>query len=525
MLNKSPLWQELIDHRKEIETQPMRTLFARDPGRFTRYSMEMDGLFLDYSKNRITDTTMNLLMDLARVMKVEEWRNRMFDGDKINTTEDRAVLHTALRRPAGDRVMVDGENVMPFVHDVLERMREFVSDVHDGRKRGYTGKKFTHVVNIGIGGSDLGPKLVCEALKPFHEPGLEVRFVSNVDGTHLTETLKDLNPETTLFLVCSKTFTTQETMLNALSAQSWLIAKLKNEGAIGAHFAALSTNDNAVRDFGIAPEHMFPFRDWVGGRYSLWSSVGLSIALAIGFANFEKLLAGACAMDRHFRETPLHKNMPVIMAMLGIWYRNFWGASGHALLPYDQYLESLPRWLQQTDMESNGKSVTRDSQPVEWETAPVIFGEPGTNGQHAFYQMLHQGTELVPCDFIGIVKSHNPLSNTGGDHHKVLMANMTAQSQALMKGRTLEEADNNPHRVFSGNRPSNTIILDKLDPHRLGMLLALYEHRVFVQGIVWQINSFDQFGVELGKELANKVLSGADTGDSSTSGLNARLRA
>jgi glucose-6-phosphate isomerase len=520
MLNKSPLWQELADHRQAMEGQPLRGLFAHDPGRFARYSLEQDGLFLDYSKNRVTDATMNLLLDLARVCRVEQWRERMFEGEKINTTENRAVLHTALRRPAGDSVMVDGENIIPFVHDVLERMREFTADILDGRKRGHTGKRFTHVVNIGIGGSDLGPKLVCEALRPVGERRLDVRFVSNVDGTHLTETLRGLNPETTLFLVCSKTFTTQETMMNALAAQAWLLAKMKNEAAVGRHFVALSTNQNAVRDFGIDPEYTFPFRDWVGGRYSLWSAVGLSICLANGFAAFEKLLAGAHAMDRHFREAPLHKNMPVILAMLGVWYRNFWGASAHAVLPYDQYLESFPRWLQQTDMESNGKSVTRDGAPVEWETAPVIFGEPGTNGQHAFYQMLHQGTDLVPCDFIGTVESYNPL----GDHHKVLMANMAAQGQALMRGRTLEEADGNPHRVFSGNRPSNTLLLERVDPYHLGQLLALYEHKVFVQGIVWQINSFDQFGVELGKELAHKALSGGGPGDSSTSGLLARLR-
>ncbi len=525
MLNERPEWVALAKHRKAMESVSIKSLFAQDAQRFDRFHVSHEGMLLDYSKHRVTAETMTLLVNLARACDVEGWRDRMFEGDAINESEGRAVLHTALRRPAADKVMVDGENVMPFVHGVLKQMKAFTESVLSKQWKGHTGKPIETVVNIGIGGSDLGPYMVCEALKPF-KTRLDVRFVSNVDGAHIHETVKGCDPETTLFIVASKTFTTQETMANADTAKKWLLAALKDQAAIAKHFVALSTNEKAVQAFGIAPENMFPFRDWVGGRYSLWSAIGLSICLAVGFDNFEKLLAGGHAMDRHFQTAPLDKNMPVIMALLGLWYRNFWNADSIAVLPYSQYLHRFTAFLQQMDMESNGKSVDRQGRRVGYETGPIVFGEPGTNGQHAFYQLIHQGTSLIPCDFIGAVNIENGLQ----EHQRMLLANMIAQAQALMDGRGLAASGNDPQKVFEGNRPSTTILFDRLDPIRLGMLIALYEHKVFVQGILWNINSFDQWGVELGKVLAKNILSAMDKGgapdgaDSSTAGLLAALR-
>lgn len=507
MLSDTAAWRALRAHRALIEKTHMRELFTRDPQRQKKFTLAAGGLRLDYSRHRITDETMDLLLALARDCGLEGWRDRLLGGAKINNTEDRAVLHTALRAPADAQIVVDNENIVPFVHQVLAQMRDFSDAVRSGAWTGHTGKAIKTVVNIGIGGSDLGPRMVCGALKPYASDDLAVRFVSNVDPSDISETLRSCEPETTLFVIASKTFTTQETMANAQAAKDWALRHLKSDDAIARHFVALSTNAQAVKAFGIDPANMFPFRDWVGGRYSLWSSIGLSVCLAAGFDNFRRLLDGAHAMDRHFAEAPLAENMPVILALLGIWYRNFWDAQAYACLPYDHYLTLLPPWLQQLDMESNGKGVTRDGQPVTYETGPVVFGQPGTNGQHAFYQLIHQGTAVIPCDFIGALESHNPL----GDQHRVLLANMMAQAQALMQGRTLEEAGGNPHRVFEGNRPSSVILLERLDPYHLGMLLALYEHKVFAQGIIWNINSFDQWGVELGKELAKGLLaSGGD---------------
>jgi glucose-6-phosphate isomerase len=524
MLNELPAWQDLQAHRRKMEPVAMRDLFAADPQRFSRYSLGLEGFFLDYSKHRITDETLSLLLRLARERNVEGWRKKMFAGEKINNTENRAVLHTALRRPPGDKVLADGENVIPAVHIVLKQMKIFTAAIHSGTWKGHTGKKIRTVVNIGIGGSDLGPLMVCEALRHKTVKDIAVRFVSNVDGAHIAQILADCDPETTLFIVASKTFTTQETMANAHTARDWLLKKLKDEAAVARHFVALSTNREAVTAFGIDAANMFPFWDWVGGRYSLWSSIGLSICLAVGFENFQELLHGAYIMDRHFQDAPLEKNMPVILALLGIWYRNFWNAQSYAALPYSQNLHRLPAWLQQLDMESNGKSVTRDGKPVTYDTGPVVFGEPGTNGQHAFYQLIHQGTALIPCDFIGVLKAPYDI----GDHHKLLLANMVAQSQALMQGRSQTESGNDTHKTFSGNRPSTTILLNALEPRYLGMLLALYEHKIFVQGIIWDINSFDQWGVQLGKILAENILKAQDKNDlsafeSSTAGLLARV--
>ena len=536
-LTRSPAWEALVRHREEVSTLHMRDLFAADPDRFNRFSMEACGLLFDYSKNRITEETRALLLDLARQQRVEDWRDRMFAGEKINITEDRAVLHTALRNRSNRPVLVDGQDVMPEVNGVLHRMERFVKQVRDGAWTGYTGHPITDVVNIGIGGSDLGPVMVTEALTPYLHPQIGVHFVSNVDGTHLTETLEWLDPETTLFVIASKTFTTQETLTNAHSARRWFLETAGDEAHIAKHFVAVSTNEAEVRKFGIDPANMFGFWDWVGGRYSLWSAIGLPIALGIGMDRFYELLSGAHAMDEHFRTAPLDRNMPVLMAMLGVWYVNFWGAQSHAVLPYDQYLHRFPAYLQQLDMESNGKSVDREGNRVHYATGPVVFGEPGTNGQHAFYQLIHQGTELVPCDFIAPATTHNPI----GDHHRILLSNFFAQPEALMRGKTADEVRAEmtkagkppaeieslvPHRVFEGNKPSNSILFKKLDPATLGALIALYEHKVFVQGIVWNINSFDQWGVELGKQLAGKILpelqdgpTGALTHDSSTNGL------
>ncbi|PZQ45383.1 MAG: glucose-6-phosphate isomerase [Micavibrio aeruginosavorus] len=514
---RKPEWAALAQHRAALENTSMRDLFAKDGGRFKNFTVSVPGLLFDYSKNRITAETIEKLVALAKASDLEGWREKMFSGEKINSTEGRAVLHTALRAPKDAVINVDGENVVPFVHDVLAKMKKFSDDVRSGAWKGHTGKALRHIVNIGIGGSDLGPYMVCEALKPYTPAHIDMHFVSNVDGTHLAETLKSINPEETLFIVASKTFTTQETMANAVAAKKWLVEKLGDEKAVAKHFCALSTNTDAVAKFGIDDANMFPFKEWVGGRYSLWSAIGLSICFAVGFDNFEKLLAGGRAADEHFKSSPLEKNIPVLMALLGIWYRNFWDFGSIAVLPYDQYLHRFAAFLQQMDMESNGKNVDREGSKItDYKTGPVLFGEPGTNGQHAFYQLIHQGVDIIPCDFIAPKKSHNAVAN----QHTLLLNNMLAQSQALMQGRTLEEAGNNQARVFPGNRPNNVFVFDTLDPYSLGFLIALYEHKVFTQGIIWNINSFDQYGVELGKELANNIEKGqTGTLDASTQGL------
>ncbi|HYG87741.1 MAG TPA: glucose-6-phosphate isomerase [Azospirillum sp.] len=536
-LTQSAAWTALSAHRQAMAGTHMRDLFAADPKRFERFSLEAAGLLFDYSKNRITDETVRLLLDLARQQDVEGWRDRMFAGERINITENRPVLHTALRNRSDRPVLVDGEDVMPEVNAVLKRMGRFVKAVRDGAWTGYTGQPITDVVNIGIGGSDLGPVMATEALSPYLHPEIGVHFVSNVDGTHIMETLEWLDPESTLFVIASKTFTTQETLTNAHTARRWFLDTAEDEAFVAKHFVAVSTNEAEVRRFGIDPENMFGFWDWVGGRYSLWSAIGLPIALGIGMSKFEDLLAGAHAMDEHFRTAPLDRNMPVLMAMLGVWYVNFWGATSYAVLPYDQYMHRFPAYLQQLDMESNGKSVDRQGTAVDYATGPVVFGEPGTNGQHAFYQLIHQGTELIPCDFLAAAETHNPV----GDHHRILLSNFFAQPEALMRGKTADEVRDEmrkkgvpateieelvPHRTFPGNKPTNSILFKKLDPATLGALIALYEHKVFVQGVVWNINSFDQWGVELGKQLASKILPelsqcgpAAGQHDSSTAGL------
>ncbi|WP_207478072.1 glucose-6-phosphate isomerase [Arenibaculum pallidiluteum] len=517
-LTGSPAWRALQAHRDEMDGVRMRDLFDQDPDRFRRFSLEPGaGFLVDYSKNRITPRTVELLLDLARQQDVEGWRERMFEGRRINSTEDRAVLHTALRDRSGRPLSVDGQDVTADVEAVLHRVCRFAQAVRDGAWTGHAGGQITDIVNIGIGGSDLGPAMVCEALRPYGHPDLRMHFVSNVDATHIAETLKRCDPARTLFVIASKTFTTQETLANAHTARSWFLEHVGDESAIARHFVAVSTNEAAVRAFGIDPENMFGFWDWVGGRYSLWSAIGLPIALFIGPERFVELLDGAHAMDEHFRTAPLERNAPVLLGMLGVWYANFWGAAAHAVLPYDQYLARLPAYLQQADMESNGKSVNRRGERVDYQTGPVIFGEPGTNGQHAFYQLIHQGTKLIPCDFIAPAVSHNPM----GEHHALLLSNFLAQTEALMRGKTEEEVRAElagqglsgealealvPHKVFEGNRPTNSILLERLDPGRLGMLIALYEHKIFVQGIVWEVNSFDQWGVELGKQLAKAIL-------------------
>ena len=509
-------WQALKKHYETIKDSQMRDMFAKDPERFNKFSLKLENMLLDYSKNRINEETMKLLVDLAKASGIEEAREKMFTGEKINWTEGRAVLHTALRNRSNKPVMVDGKDVMPDVNAVLAKMKAFCAKVRSGEWKGFTGKKIKNVVNIGIGGSDLGPVMITEALKHYAD-GPEVYFVSNVDGTDFVETTKHLDPEETLFIVASKTFTTQETMTNAHTAREWLLKKLGDPKAVAFHFVALSTNKEEVEKFGIDPQNMFEFWNWVGGRYSSWSAIGLSIALSIGFDRFEELLAGAHAMDNHFRTAPLEKNMPVIMALLGIWYNNFFNADSVAILPYDQYLHRFAAYFQQGDMESNGKYIDREGNQVTYQTGPIIWGEPGTNGQHAFYQLIHQGTKLIPADFIGFVNSHNKV----GDHHVKLMANFFAQTEALMKGKNAEEVKADfakdgitgeraemllPHKIFKGNRPTNSILIDKLTPYNLGMLVALYEMKIFVQGIIWRVNSFDQWGVELGKVLAKKIL-------------------
>jgi glucose-6-phosphate isomerase len=518
-------WKALSAHHEEVRDLEMLDLFREDPDRAARFSLTLGDLLFDFSKNRITDQTVSLLTQLCEECGVRDWITRMYSGDFINETEGRAVLHTALRNRGDRTVTVDGADVMPDVRRVLSQMRAFATSVREGAWVGFTGRAITDVVNIGIGGSDLGPVMVTEALRPYWKQGLRAHFVSNVDGTHLSEVLRPLQPETTLFIVASKTFTPQETLTNARSARQWLVDRLGNEEAVAKHFVALSTNRDAVAEFGIDPANMFEFWDWVGGRYSLWSAIGLSIATVIGMDHFEELLAGAYEVDEHFRTAPLRENMPVIMAVLGVWYHNFFGAASHAVLPYDQYLHRFPAYLQQADMESNGKSASRDGAIITgYTTGPIVWGEPGTNGQHAFFQLLHQGTHLVPCDFIVAAQSQNPL----GEHHNILVANCIAQAEALMRGKTADEAREElekagtpedrvaalvPHKTFSGNRPSSTFMIERLTPRALGRLIALYEQKIFVQGVIWNIYSFDQWGVELGKQLAKVVLpelTGAD---------------
>ena len=535
-LIKSAAWQALSAHYTVIEPLQMRQLFRDDPARFNKFSLQFNSLFFDYSKNRINAETIKLLVALAEQTKLRDRVESMFGGEKINVTEQRAALHTALRNRSSHPVYVEGKNVMPDVQRVLGLMRRFSDAVRNGQHVGHTGKAIRDIVNIGIGGSDLGPLMVCEALKSYSGENLRAHFVSNIDSTHLTETLKNLDAETTLFIVSSKTFTTQEALTNAHSARAWLVDKLGDEQAVAKHFAAVSTNLEATAKFGINPQNVFEFWDWVGGRYSLWSAIGLPIALFIGMDKFEELLGGAYAMDEHFRNAPLDKNIPVLMGMLGIWYGNFFGASSNAVLPYDQYLHRFPAYLQQLDMESNGKGVDRDGNAVDYDTGMVVWGEPGTNGQHAFYQLIHQGTRMIPADFLAPLHSQNPL----GEHHAILLANCFAQTEALMVGKTVTEARAEleaqglhgealeallPHKIFPGNKPTNTLLFDKLDPHTLGMLIALYEHKVFVQSVVWNINPFDQWGVELGKQLAGKILpelrdeNVVSQHDASTSGL------
>jgi glucose-6-phosphate isomerase len=509
-LTDRPEWRALAHHAKETQTNHLRELFAQDSERGKRLSLQTGDIFADYSKNRVTDETMRLLFDLARVANVETLRDQMFSGEKINTTEHRAVLHVALRKQDNEPLIVEGQDVMADVRAVLTHMTEFSEAVRSGEWQGYTGKPIRNIINIGIGGSDLGPVMVTEALKHYSQRDLNVRFISNVDANHFAETAEGLDPTETLFIIASKTFTTDETMTNAQTARAWLLDSLHDEAAIAKHFVAVSTNTDEVRKFGINPENMFEFWDWVGGRYSLTSAIGLSIMIAIGPDNFRALLEGFYIMDQHFKTAPLEQNLPVILALIGIWNTNFLGAESEAILPYDQYLHRFAAYFQQANMESNGKSVTKEGRRVNYSTGPLVWGEPGTNGQHAFYQLLHQGTRLVPIDFIGFARPLNPI----GQHHEKLTANLFAQSQALAFGKTAEEVraegieeDLVPHKVFEGNRPSTTILMPKLTPQSLGQLIALYEHKIFVQGAIWNINSFDQWGVELGKVLAKDIFS------------------
>jgi len=535
-LTKSSAWQALQAHYESMKGVHMRDLFAEDNTRFERFSLQLNDLLVDYSKNILTDETKKLLMDVARERGVEDMRNRMYAGEAINNTEDRAVLHVALRNRSNRPIKVDGKDVMPEINTVLDRMRDFTEKVRSGEWKGCTGKRITDIVNIGIGGSDLGPVMVCEALKPYGKDDLKVHFVSNVDGTQMVETLKGLSREQTLFVIASKTFTTQETLTNAKTARNWFLTRGGSKAAVAKHFVAVSTNAKAVENFGIDTEQMFEFWDWVGGRYSLWSAVGLSVALYLGMDHFECMLAGAHDMDEHFRTAPLEENIPVVLGMLGVWYNNFWGADSHAILPYDQYMHRFSAYFQQGDMESNGKSVTRDGEAVDYSTGPIIWGEPGTNGQHAFYQLIHQGTKLVTSDFIAPIDSKNPI----GQHHMILLSNFFAQTEALMCGKTEQEVRTEleasglesealeallPHKVFAGNKPSNSILFQKLNPRVLGSLLAMYEHKIFVQSVIWDVNAYDQWGVELGKQLARKILpelmfdDEVESHDASTNGL------
>ncbi len=511
-------WNRLKEHYHYMSSQQMKDMFAEDHNRFTKFSLQFNDILLDYSKNRINEETIQLLLSLAEEAGLKAAIGNMFSGAKINNTEDRAVLHTALRNRSESHITVDGEDVMLKIRPVLEKMKGFCDLLRSGEWKGYTGKAITDVVNIGIGGSDLGPYMVTEALKPYSKNGPNVHFISNVDGTHVVETLRTLNPETTLFIIASKTFTTQETITNAESARDWFLEKAHDKAHVAKHFVALSTNAPAVEAFGIDTNNMFEFWDWVGGRYSLWSAIGLSIAVNIGYENYDELLSGAYEMDEHFRTMPFEQNMPVLLAVLGVWYNNFFDAETHAILPYDQYMHRFPAYFQQGDMESNGKGVTKQGEVIDdYSTGPIIWGEPGTNGQHAFYQLIHQGTKIVPCDFLAPVVSQNPI----GDHHVKLLANFFAQTEALMKGKTADEARAElekegltgaalenllPHKVFTGNRPTNSIMFKKLTPKVLGSLIALYEHKIFTQGVIWNVNSFDQWGVELGKQLAKKIL-------------------
>ena len=528
-------WQQLLQHHQEMKQVPLKQLFKDDPNRFNTYSIQYDDILFDYSKNIVTDKTLQLLLQLAGDCQLPAAIEAMFSGEKINITENRSVLHIALRNIGGQPVMSDGKDVMPDVNRVLQQMKTFCGKIHSGEWKGYTGKKIRYIVNIGIGGSDLGPVMVTEALKPYWKD-IQPYFVSNVDGTHITETLKKVTPEETLFLIASKTFTTQETMTNAHTARQWFLAAAKEEAHIAKHFAALSTNEKDVVKFGIDKANMFEFWDWVGGRYSLWSAIGLSIALTIGYDNFETLLKGAHASDQHFRNAAPNKNIPVLMALIGLWYTNFFGAQSEAILPYDQYMHRFAAYFQQGNMESNGKYVGRNNERVSYSTGPVIWGEPGTNGQHAFYQLIHQGTIMIPCDFIAPAISHNPV----GDHHTKLLSNFFAQTEALMNGKTQAEAKAEleksgmdaaaidkilPHKAFEGNRPTNSFLIKKITPFTLGQLIALYEHKIFVQGVIWNIFSFDQWGVELGKQLAGKILPelqddyAISSHDASTNGL------
>ena len=529
-------WKDLVEHFKKMKSVHMKDLFADDPERFNKYSIRFNGILVDYSKNIITEETLSLLLKLTDDVGLRDALNKMFNGERINETEDRAVLHTALRNRINTPVCVNDKDVMPEVKAVLSKMKDFSEKIILGEWKGFTGKKITDIVNIGIGGSDLGPVMVTECLRPYAKEGLEVHFVSNVDGTHITETLKALNPETTLFLIASKTFTTQETMTNAFAAREWFLKCAKDHAYVAKHFVALSTNIEKVEEFGIDKDNMFVFWEWVGGRYSLWSAIGLSIACYIGYENYAELLQGAFEMDSHFKETPFERNIPVILALIGIWYNNFFGAQTEVILPYDQYMHRFPAYFQQGNMESNGKSVDRSGNKISYETGPVIWGEPGTNGQHAFYQLIHQGTKTIPADFLAPAISHNRI----GEHHNILLSNFFAQTEALLNGKTKEEvveelkrdgkSDDEiqklyPHKVFKGNRPTNSILFNKLTPRELGSLIAMYEHKIFVQGVIWNIFSFDQWGVELGKQLAKKILPelGDDkqvsSHDSSTNGL------
>ena len=532
----SKSWQSLNRHYAKMEKIHMQTLFAEDPQRFSKFSRRFNDMLIDFSKNRITEETLKLLTDLAKECGLKSAIAKMFSGEKINETENRAVLHIALRNRDSAPIWVDGKDVMPEVNAVLRKMKVFSDRLNTGDWKGYTGKKITDIVNIGIGGSDLGPAMVTQALKPYAKDGLSVHFVSNIDGTHLAETLKRLNPDTTLFMIASKTFTTQETMTNAFSARQWFLNKAADPTNVARHFVAISTNAPEVEKFGMDRDNMFIFWDWVGGRYSLWSAIGLSIACYIGYENFAELLQGAFEMDQHFKTAPFESNIPVILALIGIWYNNFFGAQTEAILPYDQYLQRFPAYFQQGNMESNGKSIDRQGQKVDYQTGPIIWGEPGTNGQHAFYQLIHQGTKLIPADFLAPAISHNPM----GEHHRILLSNFFAQTEALLNGKSKEtviaelkkegKTDKEikkllPHKLFDGNRPTNSILFKKLTPRVLGSLIALYEHKIFVQGVIWNIFSFDQWGVELGKQLAGKILPELTdakpvvTHDSSTNGL------
>ena len=529
-------WKALKKHHQEIKRVQMKNLFAQDARRFQKFSLKFEEMLVDFSKNRINSETVKLLLQLAKETQLQAAIEDMFSGKKINATEERAVLHIALRNRSRRAIRFVGKNVMPPIHKVLEQMKVFSQKITSGKWKGYSRKRVTDIVNIGIGGSDLGPVMVTEALKPYWKKGIQVHYISNVDGTHLAETLKNLSPETTLFIIASKTFTTQETMTNARSARDWFLKKAKKETFVKKHFVAVSTNQQGVEEFGIAAENMFEFWDWVGGRYSLTSAIGLSVACTIGYENFEELLDGFHAMDKHFEKTPFEKNIPVLLALIGIWYNNFFGAETEAILPYDQYLHRFAAYFQQGNMESNGKSVDKNGKKIRYQTGPVVWGEPGTNGQHAFYQLIHQGTKLIPCDFIAPVVSHNPI----GDHHVKLLSNFFAQTEALMNGKNRAEATADlqaagkskeeitkllPFKIFEGNRPTNSFLLKKITPRSLGSLIAMYEHKIFVQGVIWNIYSFDQWGVELGKQLAKKILPELESDkkinshDSSTNGL------